>query len=183
MNNLDKNTVRLTFIGLVTFLFFSWCGIAHAGMPCAFDSLQFGKLEEARQTANGYEVTLDMEVETITHEIPRSADSYPAVEAFLAKAEQSSDPLDAAFLYEGDTLCGFTQASYDQIYVSSYKKRNGNYAVSVSTNETDNEYTLKISPSNGLYNDADTLLKSLVQKIAYVYFTPEGEILDIGLYQ
>ena len=158
-------------------------GFAQISALCAFDSLQFGKLEEARQTANGYEITLDMEIETITHEIPKSASFYLAVEAFLAKAKQSDTPLEAAFLYEGDTLCGFTQASYDQIYVSSYTKRNGNYAVSVSTNETDNEYTLKVSPSNGLHGNADNLLKTLLQKIAYVYFTPEGEILDIGLYQ
>ena len=104
-------------------------------------------------------------------------------EAFLAKAKQADASLEAAFLYEGDTLCGFTQATYDQVYVSSYKKRNGNYVVSVSTNETDNAYTLKVSPSNGLHGDADNILKSLLQKVAYMYSTPEGEILDIGLYQ
>lgn len=151
--------------------------------PCAFDSLQFGWLERISHIGSGIEITLDAEIESYTHTVGKHAPFYHIVEEILLTATNSSEPLGIAFLYTNNTLCGITEANVDYVYVQRVQKRNSNYIISVATNETDNEYTLKISPQNGLYNEAEKLLRPLIHNIAYVIFSSKNEILEINLYQ
>ena len=150
---------------------------------CDFETIERGSLERAVKNEQGYEITLDQEIETFTIQINSTSPHYPSAEKIITEAAKAEAPTQIAVLFQNQQPCGFLSVTEDYAYVQKFHLRNGKYILDVCTDETDDCYSLTISPGNSLFAGADKLLPSFIHKVVYALFTENGEILEINIYE